>query len=79
MSKFKAGDRVCITPPEDWDTGPSFVKEMHRWCGSPVVIQAVVHEGEHYEGGGWYTLVGGESYYFAGDWMEKAVKFKGNK
>ena len=79
MSKFKVGDKVYITTPEYWDTGPYFVREMGRWCGSPVVIESIVREGEHDCDGGWYTLAGGEFYYFAGDWMKKAVQFKGNK
>ena len=79
MSKFKVGDKVCITPPDDLDTGPSFLEEMHRWCGGPVVIERIVGVDEHDGDGGWYTLVGGELYYFAGDWMKKAVQFKGNK
>lgn len=76
---FKKGDLVSVTAPEDWDTGPSFVMEMSRWCGKPCMIDSVVHEGEHGCDGGWYTLVGGEFYYFAGDWMKKVVTFKGNK
>ena len=79
MSKFKVGDKVCITPPDDCDTGPSFLEEMHRWCGGPVVIERVVGGDNHDGDGGWYTLVGGKFYYFAGDWMKKAVQFKGNK
>ena len=79
MSKFKVGDKVYITPPEDWDTGPSFVGEMWRWCGRPVVIESIVHESEFDCDGGWYTLVGVKVYYFAGDWMKKVVQFKGNK
>lgn len=79
MSRFKVGDKVCVTPPDDWETSPSFVREMWRWCGRPFVIQSVVHEGVPVCDGGWYTLVGGEFYYFAGDWMKKAVQFKGNK
>lgn len=77
---FKPGDVVVITEPDDWDTGPSFVKEMGRWCGRKVVIESVVgYDDEHDCDGGWYTLVGGEFYYFAGNWMKKANKFKGNK
>lgn len=78
---FKPGDVVVITEPEGWETGPSFVEEMYRWCGRNVVIESVVgNDGVyHYCDGGWYTLVGGESYWFAGDWMKKVNKFKGNK
>lgn len=77
---FKPGDVVVITEPEDWDTGPSFVKKMGRWCGRKVVIERVVwYDSEHDCDGGWYTLIGGELYSFAGDWMKKANKFKGNK
>lgn len=77
---FKPGDVVIITEPDDWYTGPSFVKEMGRWCGRRVVIERVVgYNGEYDCDGGWYTLVGGEVYYFAGDWMKKVNKFKGNK
>ena len=78
---FKPGDVVVITEPEDWETGPSFVEEMYRWCGRNVVIESVVgNDGVyHYRDSGWYTLVGGEAYWFAGDWMKKVDKFKGNK
>lgn len=77
---FKPGDVVVITEPEDWDTGPSFVEEMYRWCGRNVVIERVVgYDGEYDCDGGWYTLVGGEIYLFAGNWMKKVNKFKGNK
>ena len=77
---FKPGDVVIITEPDDWDTGPSFVKEMGRWCGRNVVILSVVRvDGEYDCDGGWYTLVGGKAYYFAGNWMKKVNKFKGNK
>lgn len=77
---FKVGDVVVITEPEDWDTGPSFVVEMGRWCGKHVIVESVV--GYDYENacdGGWYTLVGGDGYLWAGSWMKKANKFKGNK
>ena len=77
---FKQGDVVVVTEPEDWGTGPSFVGGMDMWCGRNVVIESVVgYDGEHDCDGGWYTLVGGERYFFAGDWMKKANKFKGNK
>lgn len=57
---FKPGDVVVITEPEDWETGPSFVEYMYRWCGRNVVIESVVgYDGEHDCDGGWYTLVGG--------------------
>ena len=79
MSKFKVGDKVCIAPPDDCDTGPAVLEEMHRWCGGPVVIERIVGVDEHDGDGGWNTLVGCELYYFAGDWMKKAVQFKGNK
>lgn len=78
MGKFKVGDKVCITPPEYWGTGPHFLLEMERWCVGPVVIDSIVGGSAHDDDGGWYTLVGGEFYYFAGDWMKKAVQFKGN-
>lgn len=76
---FKVGDRIIVSEPEDWGSGPSFVPEMARWCGKVCEVESVVHEGEHGGDGGWYTLVGGDFYYFAGDWMKKVVAFKGNK
>lgn len=77
---FKPGDVVVITEPEDWYTGPSFVVEMGRWCGKHVIVESVVGYDNEYDcDGGWYTLVGGKAYYFAGNWMKKVNKFKGNK
>ncbi len=77
---FKVGDVVVITEPEDWDTGPSFVVEMRRWCGKHVIVESVVGYDNEYDcDGGWYTLVGGKVYCFAGNWMKKVNKFKGNK
>ena len=77
---FKPGDIVVITEPEDWDTGPSFVVEMGRWCGKHVIVGSVVgYDNEHDCDGGWYTLVGGKAYLWAGNWMKKVNKFKGNK
>ena len=77
---FKPGDMVVITEPADWDTGPSFFKEMTKHCGHKVAIECVVgHYNEYACDGGWYALVGGEVYYFAGSWMKKVNKFKGNK
>lgn len=77
---FKQGDIVVITEPEDRDTGPVFVEEMTKYCGRKVTIEGVLGYGnEHDCDGGWYTIVGGEFYYFAGDWMKKVSRFKGNK
>ena len=77
---FKPGDVVVISEPEDWDTGPSFVREMSKYCGRKVLIEYVVgNDNEHDCDGGWYTIAGGDLYYFAGDWIKKVNKFKGNK
>lgn len=74
---FKPGDVVVITEPDDHMDGPGFVGGMEEFCGKVVTVQYEV--GTHPDDGGWYTIAGGDFYYFAGDWMKKANKFKGNK
>lgn len=80
MSKFKVGDKVVITAPENRDSGPSFTGYMERYDGGDAIVKSVLgYDGQHDGDGGWHTLEDCEHFYFAGDWMKKTVQFKGNK
>lgn len=74
---FKPGDVVVITEPDDKMDGPSFVKGMELFCGRPVTIKCEVSDNP--DDGGWYEVEGGVGYLWAGNWMKKVNKFKGNK
>lgn len=75
---FKPGDIVVITEPDDHMDGPGFVVGgMEEYCGRPMKIK--YETGVHPDDGGWYEVDGGGGYLWAGNWMKKANKFKGNK
>lgn len=74
---FKAGDRVVISEPDGKMGGPGFVGGMEEFCGKVLTVQDEV--GTHPDDGGWYELIGGGGYLWAGNWMKKVNKFKGNK
>ena len=74
---FKPGDRVVISEPDDYMDGPGFVDGMEEYCGRPMTIESEIRG--HPDDGGWYDVVGGDGYLWAGNWMKKVNKFKGNK
>lgn len=74
---FKPGDIVVITEPDDHMDGPGFVGGMEEYCGRPMTIEREV--GWHPDDGGWYEVDGWEGCLWAGNWMKKVNKFKGNK
>ena len=74
---FKPGDVVVITEPDDKRDGPGFVKGMEELCGRRMTIKYEVDDNP--DDGGWYEVDGGNGYLWAGNWMKKANKFKGNK
>ena len=74
---FKPGDVVVITEPDDKRDGPGFVKGMEWFCGRTVTIECEV--GGNPDDGGWYEIESGAGYLWAGNWMKKVNKFKGNK
>lgn len=74
---FKAGDKVIISEPDDKRSGPDFVGGMEEFCGKVLTVQ--YEAGTHPDDGGWYGLIGGGVYLWAGNWMKKVNKFKGNK
>lgn len=74
---FKAGDRVIISEPDDKMSGPYFVGGMEEFCGKVLTVQ--YEAGTNPDDGGWYGLIGCGVYLWAGNWMKKVNKFKGNK
>ena len=74
---FKPGDVVVITRPDDDTDGPGFVGGMEELCGRRMTIKYEVDDNP--DDGGWYEVDGGNGYLWAGNWMKKANKFKGNK
>lgn len=74
---FKPGDIVIISEPDDDTDGPGFVAGMEGYCGRRMVVNFEV--GEHLDDGGWYEVSDGGGYLWAGNWMKKVNKFKGNK
>ena len=74
---FKTGDIVVITEPYDHMDGPGFVDGMEEYCGRPMTIKCEI--GVHPDDGEWYEVDGGDGYLWAGNWMKKVNKFKGNK
>jgi len=74
---FKPGDVVIITEPDDKMDGPGFVGGMEEYCDRPMKIKNEV--GGHQADGYWYEVNGGGGYLWAGNWMKKMNKFKGNK
>ena len=76
---FKPGDRVVITPPKHPFDGPGFMPEMERFVNSALRItgqQGTYHEGD---GGWWQIEEDGGEFFWAGNWMKKVNRFKGNK
>lgn len=76
---FRVGDKVVITAPKNPFDGPWFIPEMERFVSSALRLagrQGIYHE----DNGGWWQIEedGGE-FFWAGNWMKKANKFKGNK
>ena len=74
---FKPGDVVIIKEPDDDTDGPGFVGGMELCCGKRVTVKYEI--GSHPDDGGWYEVDGGNGYLWAGNWMKKVNKFKGNK
>ena len=74
---FKSGDVVIITKPDDTSGGPGFIGGMEEYCGRHVTIRYEIVG--YPDDGGWYVTDGGSGYSWAGNWMKKVNKFKGNK
>lgn len=75
--KFKVGDRVKITLPEDRDDGPGYNSDMVGILGSHLqMLTLSVKTG----GNGWWSCVEDDSVWCWDErWMKKMNKFKGNK
>lgn len=76
---FRVGDKVVIASIKDPSDGPGFVPEMERFVSSTLRL-AGRHGIHHEDDGGWWQIEedGGASFW-AGNWMKKVNKFKGNK
>jgi len=75
---FKPGDMVVISEPDDKMDGPSFVYGMEEFCGRHMTIKYLT-EGYPDDGGWWQIEEDGGEFSWAGNWMKKVNKFKGNK
>lgn len=75
--KFKVGDKVKITLPDDADSGPGYNSDMEYVLGSHLRILTLSVKTSN---NGWWRCVEDDSaWYWDECWMEKVNKFKGNK
>lgn len=75
--KFKVGDRVKITPPEDYSDGPGYNLDMGNVLGDlSQTLTLSVKEGNR---GWWRCVEDGSAWLWDERWMKKVNKFKGNK
>ena len=75
--KFKVGDKVKITPPEDCSDGPGYNSDMEDVLGDLLqTLTLIVKDGNR----DWWRCVEDDSAWWWDErWMKKVNKFKGNK
>jgi len=75
--KFKVGDKVKITLPEDVDDGPGYNFDMEDFlCRHR---QRLTLNAKTINSSWWRCVEDNSVWYWDERWMEKVNKFKGNK
>ena len=75
--KFKVGDKVKITLPEDVDDGPGHNFDMEDFLGRH--RQRLTLNAKTINNSWWRCVEDNSTWYWDERWMEKVNKFKGNK
>ena len=75
--KFKVGDKVKITLPEDVVDGPGYNFDMEDFLGRH--RQGLTLNAKTINNSWWRCVEDNSAWYWDERWMEKVNKFKGNK